>query len=49
MRTIENDVPQILLELAREAFTLGLGKVSLGFMYMDAEFVSPIEWGALAR
>lgn len=44
MRTIENDVPQILLDLAKEAFELGLGQVNLGFMYMDAEFVSPIEW-----
>ena len=44
MRTIENDVPQILLDLAKEAFSLGLGKVSLRFMYMGADFVSPLEW-----
>jgi hypothetical protein len=44
MRTLENDVPEVLLELAREAFALGLFKVRLGFMYMGADFVSPIEW-----
>lgn len=45
MRTIENDIPEVFLELAREALGLGLTEVHLGFMYLDAEFVSPIEWG----
>lgn len=44
MRTLENDVPEVLLELAREAFTIGMFKVRIGFMYMGSEFVSPIEW-----
>ncbi len=45
MRTVENDIPEIFLELAREAIGLGISEVNLGFMYMDAGFVSPIEWG----
>lgn len=45
MRTIENDIPEIFLELAREAVALGFSEVTLGFMYLDADFVSPIEWG----
>ena len=44
MSKITNDVPRELLELAQEAFSLGLHKVSLGFMYLGADFVSPIEW-----
>lgn len=44
MRTIENDIPEIFLELAREAFALGLAEVHLGFWYMDGDFISPIEW-----
>lgn len=45
MRTIENDIPEVFLELAREGISLGLAEVHVGFMYLDADFVSPIEWG----
>ena len=45
MRTVENDIPEVFLELAREAIGLGISEVNPGFMYLDADFVSPIEWG----
>jgi len=41
---ISNDIPEIFLEIAKEAIGLGFSEVSLGFMYMDSDFVSPIEW-----
>jgi len=44
MRTIENDIPAELVELAEEAMGLGLHSVNLGFQYMGSDFVSPIEW-----
>lgn len=44
MRTIENDIPEELVELARDAMGLGLYSVNLGFQYLDSDFVSPIEW-----
>lgn len=44
MRTVENDIPEIFLELAREAFALGLAEVRIGFWYMGSDFISPIEW-----
>jgi len=44
MRTIENDIPEELVELAKEAMALGLYSVNLGFRYMGSDFVSPIEW-----
>lgn len=44
MRTIENDIPEELVELARDAMELGLYSVNLGFQYLDSDFVSPIEW-----
>lgn len=37
MRTIENDIPEIFLELAREAFALGLTEVHLGFWYIGGD------------
>lgn len=45
MRTIENDIPEVFLELAREGISLGLSEVNLGFMYLDSDFISPTEWG----
>lgn len=44
MRTIENDIPAELIELAEEAMALGLYSINLGFQYMGSDFVSPIEW-----
>lgn len=41
---LTNDIPQQLLDLAREAIAAGLGAVSIGFYYLDDDFVSPIEW-----
>jgi hypothetical protein len=44
MRTVTNDVPQALLDVARDAMRLGLAEIHLGFMYMGSDFPSPIEW-----
>ena len=44
MRTVTNDVPQVLLDVARDAMRLGMTEVVLGFMYLGADFPSPIEW-----
>ena len=44
MRTIENDIPEELIELARDAMELDLYSVNLGFQYLGSDFVSPIEW-----
>lgn len=44
MRTVTNDVPQVLLDVARDAMGLGMTEVHLGFRYMGADFPSPIEW-----
>jgi len=44
MRTVENDIPEELVELAEEAMGLGLYSVNLGFQYLGSDFVSPIEW-----
>lgn len=44
MRTIENDIPEIFLELAWEGLALGIAEVSVGFWYMGSDFISPTEW-----
>jgi hypothetical protein len=44
MRTVTNDVPQVLLDVARDAMRLGISEITLGFMYAGADFPSPIEW-----
>lgn len=44
MRTIENDIPEAFLELAKEGISLGLSEVELGFYYVGADFVSPVDW-----
>jgi hypothetical protein len=44
MRTVTNDVPQVLLDVARDAMKLGMTEVTLGFMYLGADFPSPTEW-----
>jgi hypothetical protein len=44
MRTVTNDAPPVLLNVARDAMRLGITEVSLGFMYMGSGFLSPIEW-----
>lgn len=49
MRTVENDIPEALTELARYAMELGLHSVNLGFQYLDSDFVSPIEWSLSLR
>lgn len=41
---IINDIPQAMLDVAREAMKLGLAEVQLGFMNLGSEFPSPIEW-----
>ncbi|MFE6966934.1 hypothetical protein ACFVAJ_17620 [Agromyces sp. NPDC057679] len=46
-RTITNDVPEVLLEVAREAIGLGFSEVNLGFMYLGSDFPSPIEWALM--
>jgi len=43
-RALENDVPPELLDVAREAFRLGVPYVDLGFESMGSEFVGPIGW-----
>ncbi len=44
MANIQNDIPEIILELAREAIALGFHEVHVTFGHMGAEYSSPIEW-----
>lgn len=44
MANIQNDIPEIVLELAREAIALGLHEVHVSFGHLGADYSSPIEW-----